>query len=90
MATLRERTSSGYSIQLSQAELSLIRTALKQTERVSRFGMKILDDADQAMDGRRLASSRLRREIDALAIREASLRSLEEALAETERREESA
>jgi hypothetical protein len=51
-------------------------TALETTERVSRFGMEVLDKADQAMDGRRPDTVRLRREIEALAIREASVRSL--------------
>lgn len=90
MATVRQRTIGGYSIQVSQAELSLIGTALEQTERVSRFGMKVLDEAQQAMDRRRLDSRRLRREVEALTEREASLRLLQKAIAEPERGEESA
>jgi hypothetical protein len=65
-----------YSVHVTEAELSLMTTALETTERVSRFGMEVLDKADQAMDGRRPDTVRLRREIEALAIREASVRSL--------------
>jgi hypothetical protein len=90
VATLRQGTSGGYSIQVSEAELSLIKMALKQAERMSRFGMDVLDEADQSMDRRRLDRRLLRREIEALAIREASLRSLQKAIAETGRGQESA
>jgi hypothetical protein len=88
VATARHRTSGGYSLQLSEAEFSLIKTALKQTERLTRFGKEVLDGAGQAMDGEPLDRRRLRRDIEALAMREASLRSLHEAIAETDRGEE--
>lgn len=90
MAIVTQRNSGRYSIQVSEAELSLIRTAVEQTERVSRFGMEILDEAGEAMDRRGLDKKRLRREIEALAKREASLRSLHDAIAEVEYDQESA
>lgn len=90
MAIVTERNRGRYSIQVSEAELSLIRSALQQTERVSHFGMEVLDEADQAMGRRRVDRTRLRREIEVLAVREAALRSLQETIAEVERGEESA
>lgn len=75
---------------MSEAEISLIKSALKQTERVSRLGMEVLDEAGQGMDRKHLDRRRLRREIESLAMREASLRSLRETIAETDRGEESA
>ena len=86
---MRQRTSGAYSLQLSETEFSLIKTALKQAERVTRFEIDVLDEAGQAMDGEHLDRPRLRRDIEALARREASLRSLHEAIAETDRGEES-
>ena len=85
MATVKQLTNGAYSVKVSETELSLIKTALQQTERVSRLGMEVLDEADQARDGKRLENGRLRREIEALAIREASLRSLQETMAEVQR-----
>lgn len=75
---------------LSEAELALIKSAVKQSEQVSRFGMEVLDEAGQEMDGQRLARQRLRQEIETLALREASLKSQRETIAQTDRREESA
>jgi hypothetical protein len=80
VATLRQRTSGGYSLHLGEAEFSLIKNALRQAERVTRFGMEVLDEAGQAMDREQLDCRRLRREIEDLAMREASLRSLHEAI----------
>ena len=88
MAAVRQLTSGGYLVKVSETELALIKIALEQTERVSRFGMEVLDEADHDSHGRRGDNTRLRREIDALAIREASLRSLHETIAETERGDE--
>ena len=88
VAAVRQLTSGEYLIQVSEAELALIKTALEQTERVSRFGMQALDGADQDRHGRRVENTRLRREIEALAMREASVRSLQETMAEVERGEE--
>ena len=90
MATVRRDSSGGYSIQVSEAELSLIKAAVEQTARVSRFGMEVLDEAHLAMDGRPLDRRRFGREIQGLAAREASLRSLATTIAETERGEKSA
>ena len=85
MAAVRQLTSGGYLVQVSETELALIRSALEHTGRVSRFGMEVLDRADHDRHGGRVENTRLRREIEALAIREASLRSLHETIAETER-----
>lgn len=90
MATIRHLTSGRYSVEVNETELALIKTALKQTERVGRFGIEVLDGADQAAGGGRPDNSRLRREIEALARREASLRSLQETMAAAEGGEEAA
>jgi hypothetical protein len=87
MAAVRQLTSGGYLVQVSETELALIKTALAQTERVSRFGMEVLGP-DHDRHSRRVESTRLRREIEALAIREASLRSLHKSMAEAERGDE--
>lgn len=84
MATVRQLANGEYSVHVTEAELSLMKTALENTERVSRFGMEVLDEADRAMDGRRPDNARLRREIEALAIREASVRSLRKTMAAAE------
>jgi hypothetical protein len=55
MATIRQLTSGGYSVKVNGTELSLITTELEQTGRVSRFGIEVLNAADQAIDGARLA-----------------------------------
>lgn len=88
MAAATQQASGGYLVELSESELALIRTALEQTERVSRFSIEVLDGADRATDGGRVRGSRLRREVKALALQEASLRSLQRALAEPEPGEE--
>jgi hypothetical protein len=82
MAAVRQLTSDGYLLQVSETELALIKTALEQTGRMSHFGIEVLDEADHFKHGRRAQNTRLRREIEALAIREASLRSLHETMAE--------
>ena len=80
---MRQLTGGEYLIQVCEAELALIKTALEQTGRMSRFGIEVLDEADHDRHRWRAENTRLRREIAALAIREASLRSLHESLAET-------
>ena len=82
MAAVRQLTSDGYLVQVSETELALIKTALKQTQRVSRFGMEVLYEAAHDRHRRRVDNTRLRGEIEVLAIREASLRSLHEAMPE--------
>jgi hypothetical protein len=84
LATARQLANGEYSVHVTEAELSLMKTALETTERVSRFGMEVLDKADRAMDGRRSDNVRLRREIEALAMREASVRSLRKTMAAAE------
>jgi hypothetical protein len=81
VATVRQLPSGGFSVQVSESELGLIKTALKQTERLSRFGTEALDRADHASKGRRTENTRLRREAEALAMRETSLRSLQQTMA---------
>ena len=85
MATVRQLPSGGFSVQVSQPELALIKTALQQMERLSRFGTEALDEADHATNGRRTENMRLRREAETRAMREASLRSFEQTLADAHR-----
>jgi chromosome condensin MukBEF MukE localization factor len=73
-----------YHVTVTESELSLIRSALDEAERVSRFGIEVLDEADRSGDSERSADSRLLREIDGLAMREASLRSLQKTMAEAD------
>jgi hypothetical protein len=84
VAAVRQLTNGAYLVEVSDAELALIMTALEQTQRVWRFGIEVLDGADQDTDGRRVRNTRLRREVGALALREASLSSLQRALAAAE------
>lgn len=44
--------------------------------------MEALDEADHATNGRRAENTRLRREAETLAMREASLRSLQQTMAD--------
>ena len=82
MATVTELASGGYQVMVSESELALMRTALAEAERVSRFGIEVLDEADRSRDGEPSVNSRLLQEVDALAMREASLRSLQKNMAE--------
>jgi hypothetical protein len=82
VARVRELTGGGYQVTMTETELALIKTALDEAERVSRFGIDVLDDADQARDAQPGENSRLRREIETLAMREASLRSLQKTMSE--------
>jgi hypothetical protein len=72
-------------IMMTGTELALIKNALNEAERVSRFGIEVLDEADHAKDAEPAENSRLRLEIDALAMREASLRSLQKTMSEIDR-----
>ena len=82
VATVNELASGGYQVLVSESELALMRTALAEAERVSRFGIEVLDEADRSRDGEPSVNSRLLQEIDGLAMREASLRSLQKTMAE--------
>ena len=81
---MRQLTSGGYQVTMTGTELALIKGALDEAERVSRFGIEVLDEADHARDAEPSENSRLRREIEALAMREASLRSLQKTMSEVE------
>jgi hypothetical protein len=85
VASVKELASGGYQVMVSESELALMRTALAEAERVSRFGIEVLDEADRSRDVETPVNSRLLQEIDALAMREASLRSLQKTMAEAER-----
>ena len=74
VARVRQLTGGGYQMTMTGTELALIKNALDEAERVSRFGMEVLDEVDTGRDGEASENSRLRREIDSLAMREASLR----------------
>jgi hypothetical protein len=76
VATVKELTSGRYQVTATGAELALLRSALDGAERVSRFGIEVLDEADTSRDGEPSHNRRLLSEIDALAMREASLKSL--------------
>jgi hypothetical protein len=84
VATVIEQASGGYQVTVTEPELVLIKAALAESERVSRFGIEVLDGADQAEDAMRSGNSRLRQEIETLAMREASLRSLQKTMSEAE------
>jgi hypothetical protein len=90
VAAVRQQTNGAYLVEVSEAELAMIMTALEQTQRVWHFGIEVLDGADQDTDGPRVRNTRLRREVGALALREASLRSLQRALATAEPGEKAA
>ena len=85
MARVRQLTGGGYQMTMTGTELALIKNALDEAERVSRFGMEVLDEVDTGRDGEASENSRLRREIDSLAMREASLRSLQKTMSEIDR-----
>ena len=84
MASVKQLAGGEYRVTVTGSELSLIRSALDEAERVSRFGIEVLDEADRSGDDERSADSRLLREIDGLAMREASLRSLQKTMAEVD------
>jgi hypothetical protein len=82
VAIVTQLTDGGYQVEVSETELSLIASAVEEAERVSRFGIEVLDEADRRGDGRPAQPDRLRQKIDGLAMREASLRSLRKTMAE--------
>jgi hypothetical protein len=84
VATVIEQASGGYQVTVTKPELVLIKAALAESERVSRFGIEVLDGADRAEDAMRSGNNRLRQEIETLAMREASLRSLQKTMSEAE------
>jgi hypothetical protein len=82
---VKQQLASGrYRVTVTDTELTLIKSALQEAERVTRFGIEVLDETDRSRNGEHSADSPLLREIDALAMREASLRSLQKTLAEVE------
>ena len=85
VARVRQLSGGGYQVTMTGTELALIKTALDEAERVSRFGIEVLDDVDNGGDGQPAMNSRLRQEIDNLAMREASLRSLQKTMSEVDR-----
>jgi hypothetical protein len=85
VATVTELASGRYQVTVTETELALVRTALAEAERVSRFGIEVLDEADRSSGVEPSVNSRLLQEIDGLAMREASLRSLQKTMAEVQR-----
>jgi len=85
VATVKQLTASRYEITMTKTELALVKNALADAERVSHFGMEVLDEADNSPRAETSENSRLRREVEALAMREASLRSLQKTMAEVDR-----
>jgi hypothetical protein len=85
VATVKQLTASNYQVTMTETELVLVKNALAEAERVSRFGMEVLDDVDKSPGAEASENSRLRREIEGLAMREASLRSLQKTMAEVDR-----
>jgi len=86
VATVKQLTASRYQITMTETELVLVKNALAEAERVSRFGMEVLDDVDKSPGAEGSENSRLRREIESLSMREASLRSLQKTMAEVDPR----
>jgi hypothetical protein len=82
VARVRELTGGGYQATMTGSELGLIKTALAEAERVARLGIEVLDGADQAEEAEPAENSRIREEIESLAMREASLRWMQKALSE--------
>ena len=84
VAVTKRITGSEYQVTMTGTELALIKSALGEAERVSRFGIEILDKAGRSLDGTSADKYRLHRQIDALAMREASLRALRKTMAEVD------
>jgi hypothetical protein len=82
VARVTHSTSGCYQVAVTGTEFALVKNALDEARRVSRFGIEVLDKADQAGQAEPAKTSRLQREIEALEIREASLSSLRKTMAE--------
>jgi hypothetical protein len=85
VATVRQLAGTEYQVTMTEIEFDLVMNALDEAERVSRFGIQVLDEADAIQEGGPSENSRLRREIEALTMREASLKSLQTTMTEIER-----
>jgi hypothetical protein len=81
---MKQLSASGYQVTITATELALVRSALREAERFSRFGIEVLGDVDNPRDGEPLGNDRLRHELEALAAREASLRSLQKTMTEVD------
>lgn len=90
VATMRQLSASEYQVTITGTELALVRNALCEAERFSCFGIEVLGDVDNTRDAEPPENGRLRREIEALARRIASLRSLRRTMAEVDGRGEPA
>jgi hypothetical protein len=77
-------TSGDYQVTMTETEFALIKDALDEAERVSRFGIEVLAEVDTSQESERAEDSRLRREIDGLAMREMWLRALQKTLSEVD------
>jgi hypothetical protein len=84
VATVKQQTGGEYEVTVTEGEFTLIKNALAESERVTRFGIEVLDEADPGRYAEPPEDSRLRREIEDLAMREASLKSLLKTMSETE------
>jgi hypothetical protein len=82
VARVTHSSGGGYQVAVTGPEFALVKNALDEARQVSRFGIEVLDKADQAGQAEPAKTSRLRREIEALAIHEASLSSLQKTMAE--------
>jgi len=82
---VKQLAGSEYQVTMTGTELALAKNALDKAARVSRFGMEVLDDVDTSRDAEPAENSLLRREIEALAMREALLRSLQKTMSEVDR-----
>lgn len=82
MARVKWISGSYCQMTMTGTELALIRSALCEAERVSRLRIEVLGETDCCRDGKSPDKRALHRKIDALAMREASLRSLRKTLSE--------
>jgi hypothetical protein len=82
VARVTELSGDRYQVVVTGTEFALMKNALHEAERVSRFGMEVLDDVDTGRDRAPAENGRLRHEIEGLAMREASLRSLQKTMSE--------
>jgi hypothetical protein len=90
VARVRQLTGGEYQVTMTGTELGLVKTAMAEAERVARLGIEVLDGADQAADAEPAENSRIRQEIESLAMREASFRSLQKTMSEMDSGDKSA